>query len=168
LPGGLVIRPCPKPVKRVKEPKPLRAKRWGVSKSKRGTAHGRRERQWGRMMYYKTLPCDMRTTFALVFPFEFEGSRPGVCFGCIEVAHLGERAGWRRCPDRQTGPLCQRHHRDIDGRIGGRAPWYVALGREGQRALRGRLVARADLRWSTLTGNQRADWEARAMERAGL
>jgi hypothetical protein len=155
----------PKPVKRVKDRKPLKRSR--MKASKRGTAHSRRPREWGRLAYYKTLPCDMFASCVAQFPDALVMFW-GACLGRTEVAHLGDRAGWRRCPDSETAPLCRHHHQDIDGRIGGRAPWYVALGREGQRALRERLVARADLRWSTLTTNQRQDWNARAMERAGL
>jgi hypothetical protein len=166
------MTPVPKPTKRPPKPrKQLRAKRWGVSKSKRGTAHSRRPREFGRMMYYSTLRCDVATAMEEAFRTTIgcrARSTIGPCHGRVEVMHLRDTASQHRAKDHLTAPGCVRHHHDIDGDLGGRAPWYVALGREGQRALREQLIARADLKWSTLTGAQRADWEARAMERDGL
>jgi hypothetical protein len=90
------------------------------------------------------------------------------CSGPIEVAHLGARAGWRRGKDSETAPLCRQHHRDIDGRVGGRAPWYVALGRDSQRDVREKLVAMAAAYWDYLSDSGRASWDARAAaQRAG-
>jgi hypothetical protein len=158
-------------------PKPTRAPkpRHGLTRSpmRRGkskTKHGRRVREWGRMAYMKTQPCDVRAAFIATFGDEMRarfmvvsGSMfPGPCHGVTEVMHLREQASQHRADDSRTAPGCRKHHLQIDGDLGGCGPWYVALGREGQKALRERLVQRATLRWLTLTGNERADWDARA------
>jgi hypothetical protein len=80
------------------------------------------------------------------------------CGGPVEVAHLGPRAGWRRGKDAETAPLCRKHHRAIDGTVGGRAPWYVALGRDGQRELREKLVRFAGYYWDGLAPYVRQRW----------
>jgi hypothetical protein len=119
------------------------------------------------MAYYKTLPCDVAAAYYAeqCWRYSVDGSGPGPCEGRVEVMHLRSESSQHRAPDYRTAPGCKRHHVGIDGAIGGRAPWYVALGREGQRALREALVARADLKWSTLTGRERDDWQARATSR---
>jgi hypothetical protein len=93
------------------------------------------------------------------------------CNGPIEVAHLGDRGatgtgGWRRAPDATTAPLCRRHHRAIDGTVGGKARWYVALFREGQQELRAKLVYFANAYWEGLTDHGRKHWDALAASRA--
>lgn len=119
------------------------------------------------MAFYKTLSCDVPKAYADTFGedwWDIDGGIPETdeCTGPVQVMHLREHASQKRAPDYRTAPGCKHHHQDIDGKVGGRGPWYVALGREGQRALRDRLVARANLRWLMLTGNQRADWDARS------
>jgi hypothetical protein len=114
------------------------------------------------MAFYSQLWCMMRDLARTgnVVPSAIPDAMN--CTGRIEVAHLGSRAGWRRCSDAETAPLCRQHHRDLDGRVGGKASWYVALGRAGQAELRGRLVQFADFYWQTLTPKQRDEWDAKA------
>lgn len=89
------------------------------------------------------------------------------CGGPVEVAHLGDRGatgtgGWRRAPDKLTAPLCRKHHRAIDGTVGGKAKWYVELGREGQQELREKLVRFAGYYWDGLAPHGREEWDRRA------
>ncbi len=140
----------PKPVRSPKEPKPLRPKRWGVSRSARGTKHSRRPRDFDRMRFLSDLgSCAVSAWF--VSPasgkrWVLTSDLAELCSGRIEVAHLslGKTAGRRRAPDAQTAPICHQHHTDIDGKIGGKGPWYVALGYEGQQKLRRWLIDWAD------------------------
>ena len=172
-----MIRPVPKPTKRPPKPRqPLRRgkplERSWMRKGAKKTKHARRAREFGRMAFYSSLWCmlrDISRAGRLPTPIN---EVTQACEGPIEVAHLGDRGatgtgGWRRAPDAKTAPLCRHHHRSIDGRVGGKAPWYVALGREGQRELRADLVLFADLYWQGLTEEGRAHWDAVASSRGG-
>lgn len=156
----------PKPVKKVKaSPKPI-PRSW-MRKSARGTKHSRREREFGRMAFYSSLWCMLRDLARGGSIPPANVSAAMACDGPIEVAHLGDRGatgtgGWRRAPDATTAPLCRHHHRGIDGKVGGKAPWYVALGREGQSELRGLLVLFSSNYWDGLTPAGRAEWDANA------
>jgi hypothetical protein len=170
-----VIRPVPKPVPRPKKPsKPLRSRRrrrprveqvqQAFPKPTRpeGTKHRRRAREFGRMAFYAHLWC-MLLDLARGGNAEPRHMEAWLaCEGPIEVAHLGARAGWRRCSDDQTAPLCRKHHRQIDGKVGGRARWFVELGREGQREVREKLIRFAGYYWDGLTPEGRGEWDRRA------
>lgn len=138
-----------------------------MSRGPSKTKHARRPREFGRMAFYSSLWCMLRDLArgGNIATRDVEAAM--ACDGPIEVAHLGDRGasgtgGWRRCPDAQTAPLCRKHHRGIDGGVGGRARWYVALGRAGQQELREKLVFFADAYWDGLTEAQREEWNARA------
>jgi hypothetical protein len=162
----------PKPESRPKKPRKaiqrkarIQAKRWGVSHGPSKTKHARRPRNFGRMAFVKTLPCGLADAFFVVAGSLTDGPPPGLCSGPIECMHLGDRAGWRRCSDDETAPGCRTHHRGIDGTVGGRAPWYVALGRDGQRALRAELVSRASEAWGALGEAGQKHWRELAAAR---
>ena len=157
------MNPQPKPVAKPKKPRQPLRRSW-MRAGKRKTKHARRVREWGRMAFYKSLPCGLLEAMSALEKVSIHQARVWVdfCDGVVEVAHLGPRAGWRRGKDAETAPLCRKHHRDIDGQVGGKAPWYVARGREGQFAVRARLIAQADALWFALDPEQRAEWDARA------
>jgi len=160
-------RRAPKEPQRLKRKTPLRAKRWGVSRGPSKTKHARRPRNFARMAFVKTLPCGLADAFFVVAGGLVGAPQPEACAGHVEAAHLGDRAGFRRCSDDETAPLCRRHHRvpGIDGNVGGRAPWYVALGRDGQRALRAELVSLATEEWEALGEAGRRHWDEMAAAR---
>lgn len=149
----------------------MRATRWGVSRGPSKTKYARRQRGRGRMAFYASRPCDVEA--ALV---QLAGEANNVCVtiavgmlgrcrGAVQVMHLGHKAdpGGRRLPDDlDAASGCEGHHKDIDSRLGGLGPWYVALGRLLQRRLRRILRERADGEWRALTDEQRAAWEAKA------
>lgn len=116
------------------------------------------------MAFYGSLWCMLRD---LARTGNIEPHLVSECMDCgvpdgmakaIEVAHLGERPGYRRAPDWTTAPLCWKHHKAIDGKEGGKAPWYVALGRERQLELRQKLWETADHYWRMLTPATQGSW----------
>ncbi len=154
----------PKPVKRTKTPKPLRAKRWGLSKSKRGTAHSRRKREWGRMAYAHTWPCDVVLSYVKEFGvLVLANPTPGLCDGPREYMHLHlVDDGGVRPPDHQGAIGCRKHHGDIDGRTGRESRrWYTELDDEDRLRLRQRLVARQRARWDEVPWAEQVAWDAR-------
>lgn len=175
-------KPQPRPKKK---PKQWRRSRWGVQRRVAGprpsddlpfpkprreekTKHGRRPRETGRMLFYKTLECDAAGALAQLLNIPVQRAREivGPCDGLVEAAHLGKRKGYR-APDDQTAPLCTCHHRcpGIDGNIGGRATFYVALSLPDRDRCRRLLYLRAAVSWNHLTDAQRAGWVDRAAER---
>lgn len=180
------MNPVPKPQKRPPKPRqPLRRKRPGVRRRVAGprpsdalahpkprreakTAHGRRQRETGRMLFYKSMPCMLADGMAMLRTVSTSQARVWVdfCDGSTEAAHLGPRKGYR-APDNQTAPLCRRHHREpgIDGNVGGRAKWYVALSPEDRLRLRQILWTQADLLWLALPVRVREEWNRRATAR---
>lgn len=169
-------RPDPKPAPRPKRPRRglqpqtyqealerrRRGKRAGAG---RGTSHSRREREWGRMAFAHTWPCDVAGAydeeFRGVYPtFEALALGPQPCGGRRQYMHLHlEEGSGKRAPDHQGAIGCEDHHKDIDGKVGGKGRWYVALGGEGQLRLRRRLVERQCARWDELTQTGRAIWD---------
>lgn len=197
----------PKPVKREKKRKHLRARRWGVSRktskaetrgrglrsslvaddrrkgkgaspsgvrsaspakpaypkpeAKRGTKHARRVREWGRMAFARWRGCDVRSAFVEEFGFFADGGVPTPCSDGLQYMHLhlGKNAGRRRAPDHSGACGCVTHHQGIDGKIGGKAPWYVALGFDGQQRLKLRLVTRQREAWDALGPVEQARWD---------
>jgi hypothetical protein len=106
------VTPCPKPAKVVKERKPLRSKRWGVSKSKRGTTrppnncaplHIDPDHFWARVT--KTEGC-----------WEWSGprNRGGYGYPWIGNGHhrLAHRVSWELTNGRVAGDLLVLHHCD--------------------------------------------------------
>lgn len=82
------------------------------------------------------------------------------CDGPVEFAHLHDR---RRYAQGDIGAGLDRTvHRGIDGRVGGKASWYVVLEYEGQHMVRMRLANRARAAWDALTDDQRAEYERKA------
>lgn len=149
---------------KVAYPKPIREAK---------TKHGRRPRELGRMAFYSNLWCILRDLAqgGNIEPdlIEVASDCGRGAWGTIEVAHLGDRGakgtgGWRRAPDKLTAPLCRKHHRAIDGTVGGRAPWYVSRGREWQQELRAKLVRFASYYWDGLAPHVRAEWDRKAAE----
>jgi len=184
-----MIRPQPKPVPRAKKPrKPLRARRWGISRRKqpsqakqairqtgldpssypapafakpispKGTKHRRRVREWGFMHFCHHRGCELRGDAELQ---RLLGIRHD-CEGRIEFAHLHDRR--RHAPGDIGAGLDRAAHLGIDGKEGGKATWYVALDYTGQHMVRMRLANRARGSWDALTPEQRAEWDRRAEE----
>jgi hypothetical protein len=149
--GGPLARRTPLRAKAgITRGKPLRAKRWGVSRSKRGTKHGRREREFGRMK------C-ARETMACAALLLAATSDIGPCIGRAEYMHLGPRKGYR-APDCEGAKGCSQHHQDIDQT----RAWYLALTDEARADFRARAIAAQKEAWDSLTPEQRAWWDERA------
>lgn len=132
------------------------------------TAYGRRERGLGRMAFIRSLPCGVPDAFSVIGGSLVGAPTPGPCDGGVQCMHLGWKAdpGGRRKPgDTDTAPGCELHHAESGTKLGGLGKWYVALGRDGQRALRAELVAQATAAWDALTDAERARWNEMAAER---
>lgn len=63
-----------------------------------------RDPEW--LAHVAALPCCLRDRPAVFL------SDDGRCSGRIEVNHVGPRPLGRKCSDRETAPMCRRHHRD--------------------------------------------------------
>src|SRR6185437_10603841 len=131
-----------------------------IKRGKSKTAHSRRERNYGRMAFVESLPCGVPDAFFVVAGIGIGDLSTGPCSGRVECMHLGKRAGWRRCSDDETAPGCAKHHRlnGIDGGVGGHGKWYVALGADGQRALKDELVSQATKAWESLGEAGQRHW----------
>lgn len=70
--------------------KPLQAKHWGVSRGPSKTAHARRPRGWGKMLFLRTLPCDVPAAFV-----ELYGPAVASVSSCNDDNHNEERT-WRQ------------------------------------------------------------------------
>lgn len=84
------------------------------------TAHARRERDFKYMDQVRRLPC--------VATWLYSGADG--CEGRIEANHVGGRFG--KDADRNTIPMCHKHHEDWTGRVGGGgifAHWTPAMRR---------------------------------------
>lgn len=169
-----MIRPQPKPDPRApKARRPLRAKHWGTRpvrklrknptaglafpkpEPKRGTAHARRPREMGFMAFCHARGCELCLDPDMRKVVEIPR-----CSGRLEFAHLSDK---KRYDVGDVGAcLHWSVHKGVDGKTGGKGPWYVALGRSGQHLFRMRLANRARSAWDALTPEQRADWDARA------
>ena len=155
------MNPRPKPIRRPpKAPKPLRRgkpiARSHMRKSKRGTKHSRRPREFGFISFCHARGCELCLDADLQKLISVFCPRSGP----VEFAHLSNR---RRYDTGDIGAcLHQWIHRGIDGKEGGKAPWYVALERSGQNLFRMRLANRARAAWERLTPEQRAEWDRRA------
>ncbi len=79
------------------------------------------------------------------------------CRGPIEFAHLSDLKRYD-VGDIGAG-LCQDAHRGFDGRVGGKAAWYVALSKDGQKGVRQRLSSRARMAWDALPQEARVAWD---------
>jgi hypothetical protein len=188
--GQAVMVAIPKPIRRVRTPSPLRARRWGVHRRPRSpwttellalpkpvtpkkNKHARRERLWGKMMFLKTQACMVLEAFWDEFTNEdvAAAGAPTIPTPCssrrIQVMHLRKEASQARPDDERTASGCEGHHHGIDGDLGGRDPWYVVLGRVRQRRFRDRLAALGNAAWLALSPEERADWDARAAARRG-
>lgn len=140
----------------------------------KGTSHARRKRETGFMCFQREFGCDVRAAFAEEFPeLAAAGLGPGFCpsGAWVEFMHLPLTVGRRRGPDKHGAGGCalgteEGHHREIDGRIGGKGRWYVALVYEGQQRLRERLRSRSLARWEALSPEQQAEWDCRAASRS--
>lgn len=154
----------PKPVKRPKKSpapmrrsKPIGRKSWGVKRKAGGTAHGRRRREPGFVHFCHERGCEL----ALDAELQHLLSVSHDCsFEPVEFAHLHDLR--RYAPGDVGAGLCRPVHRGIDGKVGGKLPWYVALGYDGQHMIRMRLANRARAAWDALTDEQRAEWERKA------
>jgi hypothetical protein len=146
----------PKPAKRKKERKPLRAKRWGVKRKARGTKHSRRPREWGFMAFAHGRGCELaRNHEAQLLAGFVHACDPN---DRIEFAHLSEKKRYD-VGDIGAG-LCATIHRGIDGKVGGKATWYVAMGKEGQRLFGVRLSVSARVAWMQMSEWEREQFEA--------
>lgn len=162
-------------------PKPIRkpkAKRWGVSRRKlkkpapdpqaakvawpkptrpAGTKHRRRAREFGFMAFCHDRGCELRGDAELQ---RILGIRHDCDDAPIEFAHLHDRR--RYAPGDIGAGLDRTVHLGIDGKLGGKATWYVVLDYTGQNMVRMRLANRARAEWNALTPEQRAEWDRKA------
>lgn len=94
--------------------------------------HARRERDWVYMAFVRSRPCIAR----LLVSTGFE------CDGPVQADHVGGRYG--ADADRRCVPMCQKHHEDRTGRVGGRglfAGWSLERRREwGAKAIEDTLA----------------------------
>jgi alkylhydroperoxidase/carboxymuconolactone decarboxylase family protein YurZ len=142
----------PKPAPRVKAARAPIKRSW-MRKGARGTKHSRRPREWGYMAFCHARGCELYLDVATQGMLGFQHH----CQGRLEFAHLSDK---KRYDVGDVGAcLCQTTHKGIDGKVGGKAPWYVALDRTGQRMIRMRLADRARRDWDALTPAQRAHWD---------
>lgn len=114
---------------------PLKRKTRLRSRSKT-SAHARRPRDFAYMRFVATQACIARLLVS-----------GGInCAGRIEVNHVGGRYG--KDADRNTVPMCTKHHEDWTGRVGGGglfAGWSIERRREwGRQAIAATLLA-----WTT-------------------
>jgi hypothetical protein len=159
------VTPCPKPVKREKKkPRGLRAKRWGVRRKAGGTAHSRRPREWGRMVWLHSLRmCFVWGFFATHYQLEVADEkgaamiqwrligRVPACGGPFQCAHL---FGRYNNGDDKTILACRDHHMDIDQT----RRWFLVLAKPERLWLRTFLAARATAAWEALPIEERARW----------
>jgi hypothetical protein len=61
------------------------------------------------MLCVKQLPCAARAL--------------GTCEGLVEADHQGRRPYGRKCSDRETAPMCTRHHREREAFAGAFKNW---------------------------------------------
>ena len=166
-----MIRPQPKPV-RAEKPK-----RWGTRRQKKAapktagfafpkpvkpekTKHSRRPREWGFMMCSRSFGCELDKDKDLQRILGIKH----VCEGPIEFAHLSDLKRYD-IGDIGAG-LCKiGAHMAVDGKVGGKAFWYVKMDYTGQHMVRMRLANRARAAWDALTPEQREEWERRAAAR---
>lgn len=159
----------PKPVKRVKVRKPLRSRRRRRPRVEQiqqafpkptqpdGTKHRRRPRELGYMAFCRARGCELL--------LDLGGQKVlGIvhrCRGPVQFAHLSDLKRYD-VGDIGAGLCRDEAHQGIDGKEGGKAPWYVALDWTGQHTIRMRLANRARAAWDALTPEDRATWDARA------
>lgn len=140
---------------------PMRRTR--MRKGARGTAHSRRPRNWGFMSFARERGCELRGDAELQ---RILGIRHD-CEGPIQFAHLSDKRRYDPAGDIGAGLCRDAAHQGIDGKIGGKAPWYVVLDYTGQHMARMRLANRARAAWDALTDAGRDGWEARAAAQRG-
>ena len=103
-----LLHSVPKPTRSPKEPKRLR--RYSRLKAKGKTSHARRPRDFDYMGKVAKLPCAVTW---LCSPF----IKGWMCAGRITVDHAFGR--YRKDADMLTIPLCEKHHREKTGQVGG-------------------------------------------------
>jgi len=103
-----LLHAIPKPTRSPKEPKRLR--RYSRLKAKGKTAHARRPRDFDYMGKVAKLPCVVRELYSVTMVDH-------ACDGRITVDHAFGR--YRKDADRLTIPLCEKHHREKTGQVGG-------------------------------------------------
>ena len=81
----------------MKRSTPLTRKRW-MPRVRKKPRRSDRKRDPAYMSFVASLPCLLRET--------------GKCHGRTEVDHAGKRPLGRKCSDRETVPLCSRHHQE--------------------------------------------------------
>lgn len=90
-----------------------------MRRNPRSTSYSRRDRDFDRMEWCKTLPCDLGLwpdpTAYTLWP---EGSRRliGYCDGVTEAHHAGVHGVGQKAPDDTVIPLCQHHHQCLTDR----------------------------------------------------
>lgn len=156
----------PKPAKRPpKSRQPIRRstsierKSWGVKRKAGGTAHSRRTRELGFMMFCRGRGCELARDVDLQ---RVLGISHDCSFERVEFAHLSDLKRYDPAGDIGAG-LCHNLHSGLDGnRIGGKPAWYVAMDRQGQHNIRMRLANRARMAWEALSAEERAEWDRKA------
>lgn len=151
--GGYIKRktPLPRPTKPI-------ARRSRVKRKTGGTKHSRRPRETGYMHFCHGRGCELALD---VDTQKLLGISHDCSFEPVEFAHLATE---RRYAAGDVGAGLDRDtHQGIDGnKIGGKPPWYVKLGKFGQKLIRDRLANRARRAWDMLTAEEREEWEREA------
>jgi hypothetical protein len=161
-----------KPTGRVKTRQPLartdalKPKQWGTARRPKkkvegaadlahpkpvvpdGTAYSRRPREWGRMLFIRSvLPCAARMV-----------PTADPCRGAIQCMHLGPSAKGQKCHDHECGAGCEHHHGMIDNPAG----FYIDLSDDERWAFRWAAIEAAREAWDALTEGQREWWDNEA------
>lgn len=114
---------------------PLRRTRF--KRKPRSTRYSRRERDFERLRFVKTLPC------YIISEWPNPHYPATECEGEIEADHQGARGLGQKCPDSEVAPLCSRHHRERTDHTGS----FKFATKEQVRAWRARAMAYAKQLW---------------------
>lgn len=123
-------------------------KRKPMRRKLRSTKYSRRERDFDRMAWCKTLPCAVVKLDVLEGPAGRLG-RMLLCDGPVEAHHAGEHGVGQKAPDDTVVPLCVLHHKELTDRRGCFAGWPPHALKEWELALIERYQGYYDVYRST-------------------
>lgn len=113
-----------------------------MRRGRRGSKYSKRERDFPRMLFVKTLLCSV----------EEERPDPDVtptpCRGVIEADHMGERGIGQKADDSTCAPMCTGHHRERHDHCGS----FKYCTKEQLRGWRKRAIARTQVLWGERNG----------------
>lgn len=110
-------------------------KSWGAGRQRRGpslksqrTKYARRERDYERMGWTRTLSCALLSgpgragepRRPVAFDLWPDSAHPDPCSGPIEAHHAGVHGMSNKAPDATVFPVCRHHHACLTGKPGGR------------------------------------------------